>query len=64
MEEERSRFNMWISNKILKALEKIKAETGRTMVDLVRDALYKYIRSYEMDNKINLLKGESDEQRG
>ena len=57
MEEEKSRVNMWISNKILMAIEQIRKDTGRSTVDLVRDALWRYVKQYEIDNKIELLKG-------
>jgi hypothetical protein len=50
-EDEKVRANMWVSKKIWDEMTVIQKETGRSKLDLVREALWRFVRDY----KTNLL---------
>jgi hypothetical protein len=50
-EDEKVRANMWVSKKIWDEMTVIQKETGRSKLDLVREALWRFVRDY----KANLL---------
>jgi hypothetical protein len=45
-EDEKVRANMWVSKKIWEDLSVIQKETGRSKLDLVREALWRFVRDY------------------
>lgn len=49
MEEEKDekvRLNIYVARSIMEELQKIKKETGRSLLDLVREALWRYVKFY------------------
>lgn len=47
MEEEKVRLNIYVANSIMEELQIIKKETGRSLLDLVREALWRYVKFYK-----------------
>lgn len=50
-EDEKVRANMWVSKKIWDELSVIQKETGRSKLDLVREALWRFVRDYNLGDK-------------
>lgn len=50
MDEEKVRLNIYVASSIMEKLQMIKKETGRSLLDLVREALWKFIKQYEAEN--------------
>lgn len=48
--EEKTRMNIWVSSEIVEKLQIIKKETGRNLLDLVREALWLFIKKWEKEN--------------
>jgi molybdopterin-guanine dinucleotide biosynthesis protein A len=44
--EEKVRLNIYVARSIMEELQKIKKETGRSLLDLVREALWRYVKFY------------------
>lgn len=58
-EEERVRLNMWVARDVVERLQMIKKETGRTVLDLVREALWRFVKYWEREHWI-IEKGNRD----
>lgn len=60
-EEERVRLNMWVSQDVVEKLYEIKKETGRSVLDLVREALWRFVRYWEHEHW-TAIKGDKNER--
>jgi dGTP triphosphohydrolase len=49
MDEDKVRLNIFVSVSIVEKLQQIKKETGRSILDLVREALWRFIKYYEKE---------------
>ena len=49
MDEDKVRLNIFVSASIVEKLQQIKKETGRSILDLVREALWRFIKWYEKE---------------